>query len=433
MLEGILFTGYLIILSSLIQKWSFLKDERIPKYWLLSAFGLKVLAGFLLAWIYTHIYTDQSSGDTWKYFYDANFIRQEWNGDRDLFWRFLFGLPLNETQTEYLFEQLHGFKNPYTYGLSNDSPTIVRINLIISFFSFGFYSIHILFMSFLSLIGLKGIFNLFATLFSDRKKGIFIACFLLPSVVFWGSGVLKEAPLLLALGLLWHFVFVLYKSPYKLLYWIGAAACIWTMIFLKEYVIISLVPALLFLAIDKLNCSKKSMISFLAVHLICGLIAFNAGVFNEAGSFLYIMSKKQTDFYNVVATTNAGSAIYIAPITDTWHLLLHYPQAFVLTYFRPSLLDANGLLLLTTAFENLIYLLLFITATFSWRKPTKPQSIWVLAALSFVLIIALIVGNTVPVLGAVVRYRIVALPFFSILAYTFISEKKIPKLARFLQ
>jgi hypothetical protein len=204
------------------------------------------------------------------------------------------------------------------------------------------------------------------------------------------------------------------------------------MIFLKEYVIISLVPALLFLFVDKCNKSKKSVTTFFVVHLVCGIIAFNAGMFNEAGSFLYIMSKKQTDFYNVIAATNAGSAIYIAPITDAFHLLVHYPQAFALTYFRPTFFDANGLLLLTAALENLLYIFLFLLAIFSWKKPTKETSIWLMAALSFVLIIALIVGNTVPVLGAVVRYRIVALPFFCILAYVSISVKKIPKLRRFL-
>ena len=111
-------------------------------------FVLKIAAGLSLWLVYTVYYPDRSTGDTWKYFDDALTIKNWWWENRNMFWRFLFGWDLSSADAAPFFEKLHGWTNPYTYGLANDAPTMVRINVVLSFLSFGYYEVHVVFMAF---------------------------------------------------------------------------------------------------------------------------------------------------------------------------------------------------------------------------------------------------------------------------------------------
>jgi hypothetical protein len=73
--------------------------------------------------------------------------------------------------------------------------------------------------------------------------------------------------------------------------------------------------------------------------------------------------------------------------------------------------EANGAVAQLSAVENSFYGLIFLLALWSIGKRVKVSDMW-WASLSVILFSALIIGNSVPVLGAVVRYKIAALPFF---------------------
>jgi hypothetical protein len=269
-------------------------------------------------------------------------------------------------------------------------------------------------MCFISLIGLTAIYKTFQHGFQQREMYLFIACFFIPSVVFWSSGVLKEAPLIMAVGLLIYSVFKLINNIKQPLIWFIFFSSAFLMVFLKEYVLMSLLPALISVLVSAILSYRYVLLTFLSVHVICFLVALNASFFFIGGDFLYVLQKKQTDFYNVTQLVNAQSGIEKIDINDHLQLTLGYPRALANTYLRPHIMEIKTPFYVPVAIENFFFLILLIIPIFKFRKLQKKHMILFLFCLSFVLVIGGIIGYTVPILGAVIRYKIIALPFLAI-------------------
>jgi len=423
MWQWLLFLGYFGLLVFIINRVSFFRFKSLPSWVPSVIFSLKVAAGFALFYIYTFYYTDHEHSDTWKYFDDAKMIYSWSLSEPDVFWKFFLGYDVFTPEMQPYIDQLHGWSNPYTYGLSHDSPTIIRINLVMMFFSGAFYPIHILFMSFLSLAGLKALHNVFQKHLQVMEWWSVAALFMAPSILFWSSGVLKEAPLICALGFFWwSFIRLLWeKKTFTIILVFAASAFV--MFWLKEYVLLCCLPAVFFIILCRLFSKISKIILFFGSQLIVLLIALYPGPFFPAGNVVYVINKKQEDFYNVSREMQAGSAIETAPLANGIDLMCSTPKAFSTTFFRPFLWESHGVVALFSAIENAFYLILFLLAIFYCRK-LKQMPIMALACVSVLFFSAIIIGNSVPVLGAVVRYKIAALPFLLILCLWIISNAR---------
>lgn len=412
--------------------WSrFFILEKIPRKFLTGAFLLKVLVGFVFYLVYTRYYVDQSVSDALRYFNDAQVIYHEWSQHRDIFWALMFGNELNSAEYIHVTDQLHAWSSGYTYGLSDDCSTIIRINVILSFVTFGSFHAHAIILSFLSFVGFVALYKAFVRFFFGKEWWLFVICFLLPSVVFWSSSVLKESPLFLFLGfMLWH-IMMLISDRRRWKSWLMVLVCFALLFYLKMYVIVSMLPALIFLLIALMFRKVKLIYLFIIVHVLCFIVAQNAHHFFSGGDFLYVLHKRQTDFYNVAYLTKAGSVIDIPPIGTASQFLLHYPQAFFLTYFRPLPFEVSSLPGFFFGFENLLYLMFFCVTLFSFkRKISKEEGLLVFFMISFLLVFASILGNCVPILGAVLRYKVVALPFLLIVLAMLIDRERLPSMIR---
>jgi hypothetical protein len=417
---------YALMCVAIIAKWNFFRLPGITLRWTIGAFLMKVIAGLGLWFVYTYYYPDSSESDALRYFQDTMTIRRQWDENREVFWSFMLGKETSDPAFAELYDKLVGWTSGYRYGLTNDCSTIIKLNVVISFISFGSYHVHAILMSFLAMIGMVALYKAFVNLLQGREAYLFIACFFLPSVVFWSSGLLKEGPLFLALGCLFLSVIKLLGNIRFWGYYPMALSSLIVLMYSKEYVLISLLPALLFLFIAKLTGNQYLLVKFLVVHVLSFMAAQHAHHFFRGGDFLYVLHKKQIDFYNVAQLTNAGSAIEIPPVTGTLSFFENYPGAFILTYLRPFLWEAKNWTYMVFALENLMYTLVFIWTIARFSKPPKEQfAIW-LALLSFVLVLASILGNCVPILGAMIRYRIPALPFLMVLCIASVKPQHLP-------
>jgi hypothetical protein len=141
------------------------------------------------------------------------------------------------------------------------------------------------------------------------------------------------------------------------------------------------------------------------------LIALHATPVFKAGDLLYILQKKQQDFYNVAREYDAGSVIQIPKPESSIDLITQAPGALFRAYLRPHLLEAKSVFYLANALENIIIAVLFIALIIGFYQMGKnPKPEWVLG-LSFIVLLGVLIGEIVPVLGAVVRYKLPALPF----------------------
>ncbi len=421
----------------------FFELEGISKRTLSILFTIKIIFGLLLWAIYTFYYTDRSTADIYKYFDDSKILFDTLKTHPTHYFRMLLGIYNNTPEFDTYYNEMHYWSRKFYGSIYNDSHTIVRFNAFVRLFSFGYYNVHTVFICFVSFIGLTGIYKTFATYLKDKKRELMFAVFLLPSVLFWGSGVLKEGIIIFALGLSIYYTTKLF-TPKAIIICAAMAALL---ALSKFYVWLAIMPSLIFLLWFNKSGASKPLLKFAIIIFTLSIIGLNIDSFTPIQNPLVTLSQKQIEF-NQLAYGNftdayhhpipvAGSLIKLDTLEPTASSFLkNSPQALLNTVVRPYPWELKSPLMLMAGAEN-IMILAFILLCLVFSKPFSIiHWEYVLFCLSFVLIQFLIIGETTPVLGAIARYKVISLPFL-LIAFLFMLDKnkllkRIPVLTKLL-
>ena len=426
-MDWILFIGYLSLIIFLIFKCRFLKSLPFSSYIISAVFILKLLAGLTLLWIYSHYYSDRLSSDVLKYFDDGKALYKAFQTGHYLdFFKMLTGIHSSDPGLMKYYKDTEFWFKKFNYNLYNDNRTVIRFNAFALIFSHGSIVIHTLFMSFLSFIGGIALFKIFEKFFKKKKFELLIAVFLIPSVIFWTSGVLKEGILMFAMGLfLWSIIRLsekLFNYKTILLFLIS----FFLLSITKFYVLLALIPGtIIFLWIKKFP--RLAFIKFITIHLFFILIIAINPI--PRYNFVEITAQKQHDFINMVETLGNVNSYYQIPRLDAsvWSILKNTPTALFNSLFRPLPTDLHSIIMLPPFFENILLLLFIILLFFYHNKTSKAFLPFLYFIISFTVILLILVGLTTPVIGALVRYKVPALPFIFILIFYFLDSPKIIK------
>src|ERR1700756_45642 len=293
---------YILIFCALIYFLPFFKDNSIKRWAFISVFLLKIVAGFFLTWIYTNYYPDRQTADIYKYFDDSKVIFSAFKNHHYAdYLKMMSGIGndnayFNET---YYNKMNHWFRH-YDFGTYNDNHTIIRFNAFAMLFSFQNFYVHTVAMCFICFLGLTALYKTFASYFVHKEKLLFAALFLIPSVVFWSSGVLKEGILLFALGFLFYSFFRVFILKKQILLHVLCLIIASLLVLInKNYLLLAVAPALLcFYSVNKFNITKPLLFyaGFYIIFFFMGLVFSN--YFLE-DNLLETFSLKQRDFINV--------------------------------------------------------------------------------------------------------------------------------------
>ena len=121
--------------------------------------------------------------------------------------------------------------------------TMIRFNAFVRLFSFGHYAVHVVFACAFCTVGLVALHRAFAPMLPGHGPGMALALYLLPSVVFWASGVIKESLLLFGVGLFLLTAVRLVQGAFRSPVLLTAPFVLVLLFLLKFYVLLSLVPA----------------------------------------------------------------------------------------------------------------------------------------------------------------------------------------------
>ena len=206
-------------------------------------FSIKVLIGIVFIFIYTHPDTNNSvPSDTMRFMKESKILNNVFYESSKDYSTLLFGFSENKKLiSKYLSETFLWDAGSYT--LVNDSRNLIRFNSLIHFISLGSTFIHKLFMCIISLIGVKQIFLSFEKYTKLNKTLFFFVIILIPSLIFWTSGILKEPILFLGIGLFTRTLLVRDKS------WVRVMLGLFSFLILlsfKPYNLICTIPAILF-------------------------------------------------------------------------------------------------------------------------------------------------------------------------------------------
>ena len=429
-MEIIVTLAYSALFIFIINKMSFFDVDGISKRMFSLLFILKVIFGVSLWAIYTFYYTDRATADIYKYFDDSEVIFNTLKTNPIDYFKLLLGIGNNTPAFDHYYSEMSYWARKVDSSIYNDSHTIIRFNALVRLFSFGYYNVHTVVICFLSLIGLTAIYKTFVNQLQDKKRELLFAVFLLPSVLFWGSGVLKEGLILFALGLLIYYSNKLFSKKAILM-------CIATALLLafsKFYVWLAIFPSIALLVWSNKASTPPAFLKLVIILSIIGVIGLNIDSFTSIQNPLVTLSQKQYEF-NLLATgqltdsnhnpiPTAKSIIEINRLDPTLSSFLkNSPQALINTFLRPYIWEIKSPLMLLSGLETIFILFIFIISLL-FIKPFK-EICWplFLFCISFVFIQFLIIGETTPILGAIARYKTIAIPFF-LIAVLFILDKK---------
>lgn len=317
---------YILIFSALI----FFAGKRfqsiIPRRFYLFAFLAKIAAGFALTWIYTSYYPDRNTADIYKYYDDAKIMYDALPEKPGDYIRMVSGIQNDNLyfDTTY-YAKMNNWYKRYDFGTYNDNHTIIRFNALIMPLAFGSFYVHNVFMCLLSFAGLWMLCHFFLRYFPDKKWLVFLSIFFIPSVLFWGSGVLKEGILLFSIGLLFFSFYKIIEERKKIILNLMLLLIATGLLLInKNYLLISLVPAMLCFFLIKRFHLKKSALFFCMIHLALLGAGYSALRMLDKNP-LKTISQKQQDFINLgkggVFLLNNENLLRIEPERKTSDLI----------------------------------------------------------------------------------------------------------------
>ncbi|MBK9076178.1 MAG: hypothetical protein IPL77_14645 [Flavobacteriales bacterium] len=407
--------GYLFLFLLLIRKLRFFAAEGLSVPMLSVLFLLKVLGGLALWWVYTYHYRDRSTADLYKYFDDSAVMFSALPDRPTDYVRMLFGIGNDSPYfSERYYSHMNNWFRQYEGNLYNDSHTLIRLNAFLRLFSAGQMHVHTVMAAFMSFTGLFALWKAFVPWFGERERLLAFLLFLPPSLLFWAGGPVKESLLFFAVGLLLWQVFHSIQHGLNAKGILIILSCSVLLFYLKFYVLMSMLPGLVAL----IWCAwrpGRTFFRFGLVLLLFLVAALNIHHLVPGFNILEVLFWKHRDFIGLADLMNSGS--YVAPPAlepSVGSFVRFAPYALYITFLGPLVHLSGGAAGLLAAAET-IAVLLFVVLSVLWHRPWpligKAQ---VLFCLSFVLLLALVIGYTTPVMGAIVRYRTPLLPFLLI-------------------
>ena len=396
----LLFAFYLVILCSLMLRVPFIKNAGISGGILLSLFLLKILAGIAIGWIAIHIYGP--GNDYW----DVNdFAREEYQLLHTNPGKYFINIFTSDYQDGYAGI----FSSGDSYWNDLKGNIVIKMVSIFNIFSQGDYYINSLFFNFIIFFGHVILYRLFIKIFPQRQLLVIIGCFLLPSAMYFSSGIHKDGLVFLMLAVLIYSVYEsLVKNRFngkRVLLIIVSLALLFL---LRNFIFLALLPAL-FAWILVAKTKWPAVPVFTAVYLLCGLLVFNIDAIVQKIKPLEIITARQTEYLNL---QQAATQIELTPLQPTFKsFAVNAPQALNHSFLRPYIWELPVKSILPLSIELLGYQILFLLLIFFRRKDfnlaNKPLLLFILF---FIITTFLIIGYIAPNLGSLVRYRSLYLP-----------------------
>jgi len=409
-LQYLLFAVYASVFFLLIRKMAFFRLEGIPKAWISGAFGIKVLAGIMLYLVYTYYYPDRQNADIYKYFDDGNVLyRVFWESPADFF-RIMFSFDNEQAYFHRWYGQMNNWYGIYPTNLYGDGHIMIRFNALARFISLGSLPVHTLFMAFLSFSGLIGLYRLFSEHLANRSQALFLLLFLFPSLLFWSSGVLKEGLILFAGGMLLYHTSKILQRDKILRRILPILISLILLRYSKFYLFALMVPLILAYSWVYLTGGRRALVKYGLMLLATFGIGLMLQFFNPYNNIPEILSTKHNDFIRIAQEQEAGSLFSEQTFDASWSQLIKAMiPGFFNTLIRPLPGEGLTLLSLLSMLENLMIWSMVLLIIFRFRKPSDTNL--VLFSLLFFVLIFTLVGIMSPVSGALVRYKVPALPF----------------------
>ncbi|MBL7749201.1 MAG: hypothetical protein JNM19_17315 [Chitinophagaceae bacterium] len=402
-MEYLLFVAYLVFFAWLVTKVKFFTRTGLSQPQLIILFLTKIMAGIFYGWIGTYYGGLAQMYDTWSY-----------HGQSITEYHLLSSDP-----SEY-FTNL--FRDTYEGGIRNFLGTtdsywndlkgnfFIKVLSVFNILSFGHYYVNVIFYSFITLFGPVCIYRVMTDAIPGKKTAILLAAFLVPSFLYWTSGIHKEGLIFTGIGLITYAIyFGLKEKRLSFKKTISLISGLLLILTLRNFLIVLIIPAIMAWLLSA-RWPKRGLVIFASLYLLYSLLFFTARYISPKLDFPQAVVNKQKEFIQIKGSTSVPIQ-ELEPSASSF--LINTPQAITLSTIRPYPSDVKHILSLAAAIEINALLLIFLLFLFFQRNGVKSRNL-IYFSLFFAFSVLLAIGFSVNNLGAIVRYRSVIIPLMVI-------------------
>lgn len=410
---------YIITIVMMALKYSNARKSRDKIYeYFMPGLLLKMFGALALGWVYYFYYL---GGDTVNYFNTSCSMVDLLLKNPDDFNYIYFGEP---KQSEYF---ILNSKYEFTYWVNDQYAFFVcKCFFPIVLICFKSYFASAIVVASICYIGVWRLFLVFNNEFPHLFKLFAWSILYVPSVVFWGSGIMKDsitfsAACIFVHGFYWFFTQHKWKLKFIFALLLGA----YLLIAIKPYILFALLPGsvLWFLSLRVAKIKSVLFKIIFAPSLIFLGIVIGLFVLQQLGDSLgkYSMDKviqtasgAQKDLKQSYYEGNSFDIGDYEP-TPVGILSVSHKAIFA-ALFRPTLIDVRNVVMFICALENTFILGFFIYLLFKLKVYRFfiliTESPILMFSFIFSVFFAFSVGVSISNFGTLVRLKIPCIPFF---------------------
>jgi hypothetical protein len=380
----------------------------------------KIIGGFMFACIYVFYY---QQGDTTSFYECSLAFCKLFQTDFNAFITVLLGDGTQEMKSYFTSET--GEPMMYMFG---ESSTRFVIKILIPFLILAGHSYFIAtaFISIFTFGALWSLYRVFLFYFPQQYRILAWAILFMPSVVFWGSGILKDS---FTLAATCYFIAFTHRIANRIggrtINVILLLVAAYFILSIKAYILLILIPSsLVWLLFHRIKGIQNPIIRILMIPSIYAIIIVGSYlVFSYMGSYFGKFSIDRALKTAVITQTDLKQEYYQGNSFDigNWDASLagamsKFPQATMAGLYRPWIFESKNVVMLISGLENLVIFGLTLYALYTLKRKRVGQLISdnpiILYSLLFSIIFAFMIGLSTSNFGALVRFKIPLIPLY---------------------
>lgn len=338
--------------------------------------------------------------------------------------------------------------SPMGYMFFDDKTrTVMKLCIPFIFLGGKSYFIATTFVAMATYGGLWRLYRMFVSYFPQFYRNLAYGILFMPSVVFWGSGILKDS---FTLAATCYFVVatdgLIHGKGSRIRHALALLISGSIILAIKPYIIIILLPGtFVWYFYKKIKKIRNAYFRYIIVPFIYLIIlgASYAGLTilgDSLGRFspqqalqtaVVIQNDLKQDYYE-------GASFDIGELEATpLSLASKFPVAVVAGLYRPFIWESRSAIMLLSGLENLVILILtiivLVTLKFRVIKQLVSDQPLILYSFVFAVLFAFMIGVTTSNFGALVRFKIPLIPLYMgsiIVMYSHLRSFKVRRESR---
>ena len=410
---------YSVIFCFCISKIKIIRKSDVKIQWWIAIFLTKVLVGIIYGNIHSQSY-----------------------GGGDTLYGFKQGIRVYHTLFDYgIFTYLKLVFLPCHYPIysglekwaNNSIPygdesyyLIIRFHALVALISGSYYNVHVVFYNILSFSGVFLIYSAFKDELKEKKYLLIVALILIPSIVFWTSGIHKDGLALLGIAMIYYSVKNTSEFSKSNLFILVFGTLI--LYIVRSYLIAILIPILFVYLVFK-KVERRLILYYLFGFTGFSLIIILISSLMSAISPLDKLIWWQLAFNNLPSTENSVAVPVLLP--NLISLVKIIPVSFYHAFLNPLPWQAINIYQLIIGLQDLLLfiVLVFLILYTIFKRRQFPHLFYL--SIGYTMSLYILLGIIVPNLGALSRYKSTGTFFLCLAIISLIPIESVRKIYKY--